>query len=114
MTIHKPFRHVAWRASICGFAYHPEQVAGNVAVQIMRKTKFPSVSCTRAPLEGDHIRLDFKIIAVALHRHDDDQWLKDKMDAACGQQLQSLFGIRGQRMVGRAACHLNQTQQPDT
>jgi hypothetical protein len=52
MAIHKPFIiaiNVGHDVRIC--IHYAKQVAGNVAIQVMGKTRFPSESCTRAPLD---------------------------------------------------------------
>lgn len=104
MTIHKPFV-VAINVShdVRVRIHHAEQVAGNVAVQIMRKNQLPVGIVHSRAVGGDHVRLDFKIIADLPYIDMMTTSGKDKMDAACGQQLQSLFGIRGQRMVGESS-----------
>lgn len=104
MTVHKPFV-VAINVGddVRVRIHHPEQVAGNVAIQIMRKNQIPVGIVHSRTVGGDHVRLDFKIIADLPYIDMMTTSGKDKMDTACGQQLQSLFGIRGQRMVGESS-----------
>ncbi|MNN56582.1 hypothetical protein D3C81_1715220 [compost metagenome] len=79
---------------------HTVEIAGNVFGQVMAENQLAVGVVHAGAVGGDHKGADLEVIADLRNVDMMTAGSKDKMYATLGQQLQCLFGVRGQSVVG--------------
>ena len=77
-----------------------KQVGGNIAIEVMGKDLLTIAIVNAGAVRGDHVRPDAKIIADLPDVDVVTAGGEDEIDPTGGKQLQRLFGIGGQEMIG--------------
>ena len=77
-----------------------KQVGGNIAVEVMGEDLLTIAIVNPGAVRGDHVRPDAEIIADLPDVDVVTAGGEDEIDPTGGKQLQRLFGIGGQEMIG--------------
>jgi hypothetical protein len=83
--------------------HHAKQIGGNIAIQVMGEDQVAIAIVHARAVGGDHVRFDAEIIADLPDVDVVAAGGKHKVHATGGQQLQRLFRVRRQGVVGESS-----------